>query len=432
MKENSVVNDQKVFAFLSYDQRDENLVKQFLTHLAPLERHNAIEVLHKEKIQPGEPRQEMISEMLAKARLILLFVTPDFIVSASCYEQEMRQALERHNAGETCVIPILVRPIAYWTDLPLGRLQVLPENGKPITSWPRSRRDEVWVQVVEEITDRLQIFIGESLHNCQPSTHKLNTPNGLTFASIMLDKNNPYWHEIGGLTNDETGTSSHPRFANALIPDPFHRSYRQHFHAKMLPSDPDRAQALLARLTEEQRVAMEYIQALGALNEEADPSFDITLLNTTRRPIILTGLGIELVSMALVFSLPGGGPRSYTVPLDASYTIDIPNMEESLDWRKGWQRIGSSYHYIPPIQLNKVLSLRLPDPICIPPQATFRYTLLLAHSRHLANSTLLGLWVQTHEGEVRSHGLYLSFGNIMWERDAIKEIGNANSTWEEC
>jgi hypothetical protein len=423
LKKDSVVNNQKVCAFLSYDQKDEHLVKQFLAHLAPLERHSAIEVLHKEKIQPGEPRQEAMREMLAKAQLVLLFVTPDFVVSASCYEQEMRQALERHKAGDACVIPILVRPTTHWTHLPFGSLQALPRNGKPITSWPQSRRDEAWVHVAEGITDTLQNFIGKPLYSNQSSNHVLDTaPSGLTFANISLDKGNPYWHEIEDLTNEESGKPFPPAITNALIPDPFHRPYSQHFHAHMLPPDPDRAQAQLAQLPREQRVTMEYIYAIGGLNENADPSFDVTLLNTMRRPIILTAIGIELVSMALVFALPGGGPRAYTVPIDASYTIDIPDVRKSLD-RMKMQRVRSSYHYIPPVQMNKVLSIRLPDPICIPPRATFRYTLLLAHyEEHMPNSTLLCLWLQTHEGQERSHGLYLSSGDIWWEREAIKEI----------
>ncbi len=256
-------------------------------------------------------------------------------------------------------------------------------------------------------------------------------PSRLIFAGIMLDKGNLYWYEIDDLTSEEAGKPFPLNITNALIPDPYHRLYSQHFHATTLPPDPDRVQVQLSQLSEEERGAMEYLNAMGIIKEKANPSFDVTLFNPTRQPIILTKIGIEMTSVALIFSLPGGGPRAYTVPVDASYTIDIPDIGENLNIMKRMQRVGSSYHHVPPVQLNKVFSTWLPDPICIPPRATFRYTLLLArYLEHIPNSTLLHLWIETHGGPEQSHGLYLSFGDIWWEKDAIKELGESEKLEE--
>jgi hypothetical protein len=258
-----------------------------------------------------------------------------------------------------------------------------------------------------------------------------NILSGLIFANIMLDNENPYWYEINDLTSEEGGKPFPSNITNALIPDPYHRPYSQHFHANMLPPDADRVQVQLAQLPEEQREAMEYLHTIGLVTEKADPSFDVTLLNTTKQPILFTAIGIELVSVAMVFSLPGGGPHAYSVPIDASYTVDIPDMGEDLNTMKRLQRVGSSYLHVPPIQLSKVISTRLPDPICVPPKTTFRYTLLLArYLEYIPNSTLLHLWIQTHEGSARSHGLYLSFGDIWWNKGAIKELGKPEKLGE--
>jgi hypothetical protein len=48
----------------------------------------------------------------------------------------MIQALERHELGETRVIPIILRP-SDWEKTPLGKLEVLPLNGKAVTSWKK-------------------------------------------------------------------------------------------------------------------------------------------------------------------------------------------------------------------------------------------------------------------------------------------------------
>jgi hypothetical protein len=60
----------------------------------------------------------------------------------------MRRALEMHDAGQARVIPILLRPVD-WTNAPFGRLQALPKDAKPVTSW--RNRDEAWQDVAKGI-----------------------------------------------------------------------------------------------------------------------------------------------------------------------------------------------------------------------------------------------------------------------------------------
>ena len=46
----------------------------------------------------------------------------------------MQRALERHDANEARVIPILLRPVD-WNNAPFAYLQALPTDAKPITTW---------------------------------------------------------------------------------------------------------------------------------------------------------------------------------------------------------------------------------------------------------------------------------------------------------
>ena len=46
----------------------------------------------------------------------------------------MTRALERHDAGDARVIPVILRPVG-WRGAPFARLQALPKDGKPVTSW---------------------------------------------------------------------------------------------------------------------------------------------------------------------------------------------------------------------------------------------------------------------------------------------------------
>ncbi len=79
---------------------------------------------------------------------MLLLVSPAFIASDYIWDKEMARAMERHEAGEARVIPIIVRP-ADWHEAPFGKLQALPRDARPVTSW--GNRDEAWLDVAKGI-----------------------------------------------------------------------------------------------------------------------------------------------------------------------------------------------------------------------------------------------------------------------------------------
>ena len=106
------------------------------------------------KIPAGGLWKDQIDEHLQHSHVILLFVSPHFFDSDYCYEAEMKEALARHERGDATVVPIILRPCA-WQNAPFGKLQALPINGKPITTW--TNRDQACLAVAEgvmEIVDR--------------------------------------------------------------------------------------------------------------------------------------------------------------------------------------------------------------------------------------------------------------------------------------
>jgi len=65
----------------------------------------------------------------------------------------MKRALERQEAGEAQVIPILVRPVD-WKGAPFAHLQALPTGAKPIASWSDS--DSALADVAEGIRHAIE------------------------------------------------------------------------------------------------------------------------------------------------------------------------------------------------------------------------------------------------------------------------------------
>lgn len=134
--------------FFSYAHEDENLRDELAKHLSILRRQGIISEWYDRDITAGSEWANAIDDNLDTADIILLLISPDFIASDYCYDTEMTRAMERHEAGEALVIPVILRPTR-WSGAPFSKLQALPKNAKPVTSWPD--QDEAFLYVAEAI-----------------------------------------------------------------------------------------------------------------------------------------------------------------------------------------------------------------------------------------------------------------------------------------
>jgi hypothetical protein len=134
--------------FFSYSHKDEKHKDSLLAHLSQLKHENKIRDWHDRKIGAGTEWAGQIDEHLNSAQVILLLVSSDFLASRYCYDVEMNRAMERHEAREARVIPIIVRPCD-WHSAPFGKLQALPTDGKPVTDY--KSRDEAFTVIAKGI-----------------------------------------------------------------------------------------------------------------------------------------------------------------------------------------------------------------------------------------------------------------------------------------
>jgi TIR domain len=157
-------------AFISYSHRDEKALDRLHTHLAMLHRENLITAWYDRKILAGDDFGREISSHLADSDLFLALVSPDFLASNYCYEQEMENALKRHADGTLRVIPIILEPCD-WESSPLGKLKALPKDGKPISTW--TNENVAYFDVVTE----LRRLIGTTEKNLNDPTAKPQGPS---------------------------------------------------------------------------------------------------------------------------------------------------------------------------------------------------------------------------------------------------------------
>jgi len=134
--------------FFSYSHKDEELRDELAKHLKLLQRQGVIQAWHDRNITAGSELSGEIDAHLNSARIILLLVSSDFLASDYCYGIEMTRALERHQARDARVIPIILRACD-WQSAPFGKLLGLPRDGKPVTSW--ANRDEAFENIAQGV-----------------------------------------------------------------------------------------------------------------------------------------------------------------------------------------------------------------------------------------------------------------------------------------
>src|SRR5262245_53472095 len=108
--------------FYSYSHKDETLRDELQTHLSLLKRQGILHDWHDRKIGAGQEWEGAIDENQEAADVILLLVSADFLASDYCYDRKMKRALEKHEAGEARVIPVIIRPVD-WSQAPFSKLQ---------------------------------------------------------------------------------------------------------------------------------------------------------------------------------------------------------------------------------------------------------------------------------------------------------------------
>ncbi len=142
------VKPSSVALFYSYAHADEALRDFLDKHLASLKKEGVIDSWHDRMIDAGDEWENEIRDHLNTAQIILLLVSADFLASTYCYDIELSNALKRHDRGDACVIPVIIRSCD-WHNTPIAKLQALPKDGRAVNSW--GDRDEALTDIAKGI-----------------------------------------------------------------------------------------------------------------------------------------------------------------------------------------------------------------------------------------------------------------------------------------
>lgn len=154
----------KVFISYSQNKVDRPLLDHLLRHTAPLVQAGKITVWEDTQILPSQPWEKAIKDNLEQADIVVLLVSSDYMASDFINRVEVPMAMQRQEAGNCVVVPVLLRSCLF--DLmPYARYGFLPKSMDdqrliPVDKWTNT--DEAFSVVVHRLHELTRQLYGEN------------------------------------------------------------------------------------------------------------------------------------------------------------------------------------------------------------------------------------------------------------------------------
>lgn len=132
--------------FVSHSKKDRRWLEELRLHLAPLARNTELSIWTDDQIPAGAPWRERIEDALARSRVAILLVSPDFLASDFISEVELPRLLEAADQGELKILWIPVRP-GFWEATPIARYPSLWDPARPLSTLRKSEREQALASI---------------------------------------------------------------------------------------------------------------------------------------------------------------------------------------------------------------------------------------------------------------------------------------------
>jgi hypothetical protein len=94
--------------FISYSHQDEEWKNRLVTHLKVLEIEGIYQSWDDRRIEPGSDWFRQIDSALNRARIVIMLISADYLVSRFINDVEIPRILERRREEGVFVLPVIV------------------------------------------------------------------------------------------------------------------------------------------------------------------------------------------------------------------------------------------------------------------------------------------------------------------------------------
>jgi len=135
-------------AFISYSHNDTAMLDLLHKHLVQLQRERIISTWTDNEIPACGSLNSNISTALNNSNIFIALLSPDYIASNYCYENEFQKALEMQEQDGIIIVPIILEPCD-WLNTPFKEFKALPKDGKPVSTW--ENKNTAFLDVIQNI-----------------------------------------------------------------------------------------------------------------------------------------------------------------------------------------------------------------------------------------------------------------------------------------
>lgn len=133
--------------FISYSHDDRRWLDELLTHLQAL---RTVELSWDGLIEPGQRWRQEIQKYLDTARVAVLLVSPQFLVSEFIFNVELPQILRAVDAKEVALLWCHVKPCLY-QESPIWEFQAAHNPEKAWSELDTAKRDRLLVEIAAKV-----------------------------------------------------------------------------------------------------------------------------------------------------------------------------------------------------------------------------------------------------------------------------------------
>lgn len=147
--------------FIAFSDKDKSIKEGLLRQMDVVRDIENWNIWNYKEILAGEEWEGKIIDKLDNSDIIILLLSPDFFSSRFIIEKELPKVIEKYEAGDCQIIPVIARPCDWKGSnfgkyLHFGQIQALPEGESPISSW--QKEDEAFYSTFTGIKTSINAF----------------------------------------------------------------------------------------------------------------------------------------------------------------------------------------------------------------------------------------------------------------------------------
>ncbi|MDG4551662.1 MAG: SUMF1/EgtB/PvdO family nonheme iron enzyme [Candidatus Contendobacter sp.] len=136
--------------FISYSHADKKWLERLRIHLKPLQRDGTIKPWADTDIKPGQLWKEEIEKALARAKVAVLLVSPEFLASEFIHKNELPPLLEASKKEGLTILWVPVESCRY-EPTAIAQYQAAHDPAKPLSDMSRPKWNKALVEIVKKI-----------------------------------------------------------------------------------------------------------------------------------------------------------------------------------------------------------------------------------------------------------------------------------------